>query len=96
LVYIMTCTWVACKVASPIKVKAMYCMCHNTHVEHLEIQTGQHGITPSSPIPITKQPSGHQLIGQDDVENHIGQHGIKTPPSLIPSTKQLGSHWLIG
>jgi hypothetical protein len=36
------------------------------------------------------------LIGQDDVENHIGQHGIKTPPSLIPSTKQLGSHWLIG
>jgi hypothetical protein len=26
----MTCTWVACKVASPIKVKAMYCMCHDS------------------------------------------------------------------
>ncbi len=36
------------------------------------------------------------MIGQEDVENHIGQHGIKTPPSLIPSTKQLGSHRLIG
>jgi hypothetical protein len=78
---------VACRVVSPIKMKAMYCMCHKTHVEHLEIQTGQHGITPSSPIPTTKQPGDHQLIGQEDVENHIGQHGIKTPPSLIPSTK---------
>jgi len=38
-------------------------------------------------IPTTKQPSGHQLIRQEDVETHIGQHGIITPPSLIPSTK---------
>jgi hypothetical protein len=68
----------------------MYCMCHKTHVEHLEIRTWQHGITPSSLIPTTKQLGGHQLIGQEDVETHIGQHGIITPPSLIPSTKQLG------
>jgi hypothetical protein len=68
----------------------MYYMCHKTHVEHLQIQTRQHGITPSSPIPTTKQQSSHQLIRQEDVENHIGQHGIKTHPSLIPSTKQLG------
>jgi hypothetical protein len=66
----------------------MYCMCHKTHdVEHLETQIGQHGITPSSLIPTTKQPGGHQLTGKEDVETHIGQHGIKTPPSLIPSTK---------
>jgi hypothetical protein len=65
-------------------------MCHKIHVEHLEILTGQHVITPSPPIPTTKQPSDHQLIGQKDVETHIGQHGIKTPPSLIPSIKQLG------
>jgi hypothetical protein len=65
----------------------MYCMCRKTHVEHLEIWTWQYGITPSSPIPTTKQPSGHQLIGQEDVKIHIGQHGIKTPPSQIPSTK---------
>ncbi len=71
----------------------MYCMCHKTHVEHLEIQTRQHGITPSSPIPTTKQLSNHRLIGQEDVDNHIGQ---KTLLSLIPSTKQLGIHRLIG
>jgi hypothetical protein len=68
----------------------MYCMCHKTYVEHLEIQIGQHGITPLSPIPTTKQLGGHHLIRQEDVDNHIGQHGIKTPPSLTPSTKQLG------